>query len=104
MVGMVQVGVPISQDGVAVNPDCWCVCLCYLRFAPENPKNGEQRYDTWVSPMGAPTCQCKQEVGKPSQNTAQPYARAQGYVNDDLRADGMWKVWDFRSVPGMLTH
>jgi len=22
-------GAPISLDGVAVHPDCWCVCLCY---------------------------------------------------------------------------
>jgi len=21
--------------------DCWCVCLCYLHFAPENPEDGE---------------------------------------------------------------
>jgi len=34
-------------------------------------------------------------VGKPSRNAAQPCARAQGYVNDDLRADGLWKDWVF---------
>ena len=34
-------GVPISLDGVAVHLDCWCVCLCYLHFAPENPEDGE---------------------------------------------------------------
>jgi len=33
-------GAPISLDGVAVHPDCWCVCLCYLHFAPENPEDG----------------------------------------------------------------
>jgi len=32
-----------------VHLDCWCVCLCYLHFASENPDNGEQRYDCWVS-------------------------------------------------------
>jgi len=21
--------------------DCWCVCLCYLHFAPENPEDGK---------------------------------------------------------------
>jgi len=41
MVGMVEVGAPISLDGVAVNPDCWCICLCYLHFAPENPEDGK---------------------------------------------------------------
>jgi len=41
MVGMAEMGVPISLDGVAVYPDCWCICLCYLHFAPENPEDGE---------------------------------------------------------------
>jgi len=41
MVGMAEVGVPISLDGMAVHPDCWCICLCYLYFAPENPEDGE---------------------------------------------------------------
>jgi len=36
---------------VAVHLDCWCVCLCYVHFAPENPEDGEQRYDIWVSPV-----------------------------------------------------
>jgi len=39
----------------------------------------------------APACIRKQEVGKPSWNAAQPCARAQGCVNDDLRADGLRK-------------
>jgi len=34
-------GTPISRDRVAVHPDCWCICLCYLYFAPENPEDGE---------------------------------------------------------------
>jgi len=33
MVGMAEVGAPISQDGVAVHPGCWCLCLCYLHSA-----------------------------------------------------------------------
>jgi len=41
MVGMVEVGAPISLDWVAAHPDCWCICLCYLHFAPENPEDGE---------------------------------------------------------------
>jgi len=109
--------VPISQDGVAVHPDCWCVCLCYLHFAPKNPEDGKQRYDIWVSPrwcphmptqtgggetqlernVGAPTCLRKQEVGKPSWNATQPCARVRvlGCVNDELRADGLRKGWGF---------
>jgi len=35
-------------------------------------------------------------VRKPSRDTAQPCARAQGYVNNDLRADGLQKGWGFR--------
>jgi len=57
-----------------------------------------------VSPVIAPTCLRKCEVGKPSRNTAQPCARVEGCVNDDLRANGLRKGWDFGSVPGMLTH
>ena len=34
---MAEVGTPISEDAVAVHPDCWCVCLC-LHSAPENPE------------------------------------------------------------------
>jgi len=52
MVGMAEVGAPISLDGVVVHPDCWCVYLCYLHFAPENPEDGE--HDIWVSPRGHP--------------------------------------------------
>jgi len=46
-------------------------------------------------PMGAPTCLCKQEVEKPSWNAAQPCARVQGCVNNNLRADGLRKGWSF---------
>jgi len=35
------VGAPISLDRVAVHSDCWCVCLCYLHFSPENPQDGK---------------------------------------------------------------
>jgi len=41
MVGMAGMGAPINLDRVAVHPDCWCVCLCYLHFAPENQEGGE---------------------------------------------------------------
>ena len=41
MVGMAEMGAPISLDWVAVHPDCLYVCLCYLHFAPENPEDGE---------------------------------------------------------------
>jgi len=41
MVDMAEMGAPISLDGVAVHPDCWCIYLCYLHFAPENPEDGK---------------------------------------------------------------
>jgi len=41
VVGMVEMRASINLDGVAVHPDCGCVCLCYLHFAPENPEDGE---------------------------------------------------------------
>jgi len=41
MVGMAEIGAPISLDGVEVHTNCWCVCLCYLHFAPETPEDGE---------------------------------------------------------------
>jgi len=48
-------------------------------------------------PVGAPTCLRKQEVRKPSLNTAQPYAKAEGCVHDDPpRADKLRKGW---SIP-----
>jgi len=47
-------------------------------------------------PVGASTCLRKQEVWKPSQNAAQPCAKAEGCVHDDLRADELQKGWGFR--------
>jgi len=56
--------------------------------------------------VGAPTFLRKQEVGKPSQNAAQPCAKAEGCVGDDLRADKLRKGWGFRvgTWNRMLTH
>ena len=41
MAGMAEMGHQYSLDGVAVHPDSWWVCLCYLHFAPENPEDGK---------------------------------------------------------------
>jgi len=41
MVGIVEMGASVSLDRVAVHPYCWCICLCYPHFAPENPEDGE---------------------------------------------------------------
>ena len=53
--------------------------------------------DFGYHPVGAPTCLHKQEVGKPSPNAAQPYAKVEGCVHDDCpRADELRKGWSFR--------
>jgi len=44
----------------------------------------------------APQCLRKPEVGKPSLNAAEPRAKAEGCVHDDLRVDKLWKGWSFR--------
>jgi len=49
---MVEVGAPISLEGVAVHLDCWCICLCYLHFAPENPEDGKM----YVLVLAHPGC------------------------------------------------
>jgi len=43
-VGMAEMAAPISLDGVAVHPVCWCVCLCYFHFAPENPEDEKSTF------------------------------------------------------------
>jgi len=39
MVGMAEMGHQLI-GWMAVHLD-WCVCLCYLHFAPENPEDGK---------------------------------------------------------------
>jgi len=62
-------------------------------------------------PVGAPTCLCKQEVGKPSQNAAKPCAKAEGCVHDDPKADKLWKgrgfwvgTWNIDSLTGRASE
>jgi len=71
------------------------MCLPLLSsLTPSNPEeDGVQKYNYCVSPCGRPH---KQKVGKPSQNAAQPCAKAEGCVHDDLRADKLQKGWGFR--------
>ena len=52
MVGIAEVGAPISLDGVAVHPDCWCICLCYLHFASENPEDGGKMHLLVLTHLG----------------------------------------------------
>ena len=68
MVRMAEVRAPISQDGVTVirivgASDCvssFC-CRKIQKMANKDTTFG-------YHPVGAPTCLCKQEVGKPRQN------------------------------------
>jgi len=56
---MAQMGPPISLDGVAVHPDCWCICPYYLHFAPDSPEDGEMYLLvqlTWVVPDSPESC------------------------------------------------
>jgi len=66
-----------------------------------------QKYDCGVSPHGCPNIPMQTggaESGKSSQNAGQLCAKAEGCDDEDLRADKLWKGWDFQSVPRMLTH
>ena len=60
MVGIAEVGAPISLDGVALLPDCWCICMCYLHLAPENPEDGEMCLLVPTHPgcPGQSVCEC----------------------------------------------
>jgi len=53
--------------------------------APQKSRRmmADNNIDFGFNPVGAPTCLHKQEVGKPSRNAAQPYAKAEGCVHDD---------------------
>jgi len=96
MVGMAEVGAPISLDGWQsiriVGASAWVIFILHHKI--QKMANTDMAFG--YHPVSAPTCLHKQEVGKPSRNAAQPSARVQGYVNDVLRADGLWKVWGFR--------
>ena len=41
MVGMAEMGAPISLDGWQSIRIVGFVCLCYLHLAPKNPEDGE---------------------------------------------------------------
>ena len=103
MVGMAEVGVPVSQKGVSVHPDCWVgasACVIFI-LLQKNQKMANKDMTCGYHPVGAPTCQRKQEVGKPSWNAAQPHARAQGCVNDDCHECGFSPLIFHVSVCGL---
>jgi len=67
---MAEVGALISLAGVAAHPDCWSVCLCYLHFAPENPKMVNKDTIFGYHTEGTHRCPHKEEEGKHRQNAA----------------------------------
>jgi len=71
--------------------DCECIYLCYLPLHHKIQKMVGKSTIIGHHPVGALTCLRKHEVGKPSQNAAQPCAKADGCVHDDLRADKLRK-------------
>ena len=89
-------GAPISLDGIAVHPHCWCICPCYLHFAPENPEDGDKHtifdlyHRSWGNLAGM---QHSPVIG----HRVMLNLMTQGLM--DCR-----KAGDFRSVPGILTH
>ena len=91
MVVMAEMGAPISQDGWQSfrTVGAFACVIFILLLKIQNMANKDMKFG--CHPVGDPTCLCRQEVGKPSWNAAQPCC-----VNDDLRADGLWKGWEFR--------
>jgi len=88
MVEMVEVGHQLVRMGWQ-SIRIFGVSACVIFILLQKMANNDMTFG--YHPVGAPTCLRKQEVGKPSWNSAQPCARAQGYVNVDLRADGLRK-------------
>jgi len=86
----------ISSEGVTPS---WTVGVCTSVIFPCTIKIQKimvgKSTIVGYHPVGAPTCLRKQEVGKPSQNAAQPCAKAEGCVHDDLKADKLRKGWGF---------
>ena len=60
----------------------------------KNPKMMTYNTGYGYHPVGASTCLCKQEVGKPSLNAAQPNSKAESCVHDDP-PDKLRKGWPF---------
>jgi len=79
------------------SPSGLLVCLPVLSSFCSRKSRRWQNKDTIFEyhSVGTPTCLCKHEVGKPSQNAAQPCARVHDCVKNDLRVNGLWKGWGF---------
>ena len=73
-------------------PSYYC---CYIIMSDKTQKIVCKNTIVGYHPVSTHTCLCKQKVGKPSQNTAQLCAKAEGCVHENLRADKLWKGWEF---------
>jgi len=95
----------VSPDGVAPTRTAGA-SASIITPAPQKSRRmiAYNNIDFGFNPVGAPTCLRKQEVGKPSLNAAQSYAKAEGCVHDNPpRADKL-RNGPLGLVPGMLTH
>ena len=87
---------PISQDGVALHPDCWCICLFYLHFVQKIQKMANKDMTFGHHPMGPPHAYANRRWGNPAR-TQHNTVLGRSCVNDDLRADGVQKGWGYQN-------
>jgi len=97
MVQMMKVGEPVSLDWVVPSPivgaSAFVIFPCTMK-----PRRWHAKIQLFDITPWAPTCLCKQEVGKPSGNAPKLCAKA------DDGADNCGKAGDFGSEPGTLIH
>jgi len=94
-------GVVVSPDGVAptrtAGASAFIITPGSIKKSRRMRMMAYNNIDFGFNPVGTTTCLRKQEVGKPSMNAAQPYAKAGGCGHDDPpRADKLRKGWPFR--------
>jgi len=86
----------VNPDGVASTRTAGASASIITPGSTKNPKMMTYNTGYGYHPVGASTCLCKQEVGKPSLNAAQPNAKAESCVhNDPPKADKLRKGWPF---------
>ena len=57
MVGMAEVGAPISLDGVAVHPNCWCISCVIFIFLQKIQKMVKCTFWYWLTRVVPDTVQ-----------------------------------------------
>ena len=99
-------GSPLVLAGVASTGTVGALRLHYPPLAPQKSRRTMAHYkNVGLDPVGAPHAYEKQEVGKPSRNTAQPCAVYDDpYRGDELRDGWAFSVgtWNVDSPTGRL--